>query len=375
MNISLPIHGVPGSAGPVMLSVPFDAKAAAAGRDPFACMNLGQARTADGKPFQLSLTPTDVHQPEELSTFLQGYKAFPFRADEMSEVVKVDHDEDYYRTMSADNAFVHIPVKGSINGRIPMIDPESDLDRYKVQHSFLGTFVNKVTERNATKAYRPRQEAMKTIQTKLQLDREVDVIGMLTENTNWGTDQQELLGAGFQWNDGGSSNPVKDLQDRITDSDQPVTEIWISEAMKFVLLRHASVRDQMRQFLGDSPAAAQAAASEDPFSMQDFVIPGIGRFKVSSAKKKNLTTGKVEYIWPIGTVVLLTKSPGGVDSESIATTKTFRTSGPQGTGYSTREFQLDAVGPEGGTVIVVYRADVPIMTGPNCGGIIEGAYQ
>lgn len=324
-----------------------------------------------GQKITLALTPSDVHDPTEMPTYLAGYKPPGYRADEASKVVLVDHDEDKYRTFHSDDAFRAVNVKGAISGAIPEVDPKSSLAQYKVVDRFVGSFINAITEQNAT-GYAPRQAGLRRCQRALQLDREIDTWALLSTLGNWNALNRETLPAARQWNGGATSDPIKDIETRIVASAQRVTGIWLNEEVGFAFGRHPLVKDRLRQMLGDQGAQAILGglykSQEEPF---DFVIPGLPPFHVASAKVKNETTGAFDYV--LGDDVILVVAPPGVprDGEEIATSYTYRRSGGAGVGYETREFFVPGRGPKGGTMIVCSMADIAVMTGSNCGGLIK----
>ena len=329
-----------------------------------------------GQLVTLALTPSDVHDPTELPTYLAGYKPFPFRGDEVSPVVLVDHDEEKFRTFDEDDAFQQVVVKGAIQGAIPEVDPRSSLTPYKVVDRFVGSFIPDVTEQNATGRYRPRQAAMKRCQRAIQLDREVDVMTLVDTGANWTAANTVTLAAGQKWNGGPDSDPITDLQDRIVASAQPVTDTWFNQQVAFDFLKHPLVRDHMRQMLGDGAAPNALGAVKDAGnSMVDFTIPGFPPFHVIASKVKNETTLAKDYCLG-GDTILTTRPPGTPeDGEEIATTYTFRRRGNAEVGYETREFRIEGRGPKGGTMVVVCMADIAMMTGTNVGGRIASCRQ
>lgn len=336
--------------------------------------HLGRA----GQRVTLALQPEDVHDPTELATYLAGYKPFAYRADEMSPVILVDKDQDKYRAFDADNAFKAVDVKISTNGAVAEVDPKSSLTQYSVVERAIGSFVPRQTELNAGANYRPRMAAARRCRRAIDLDREIDVATLLETSGNWAAAQRLAVGAGDEWNDiTGNSDPILNVQNAIEASVQDVTEIWMNKKVANAFLRHPSVRDHMRQALGDGPAqniVGGVANAGMGGRNGDFFIPGIGQFRVSTAKVLNETTGAHDYILN-DVAVLLTKPPGvPEDGEEIASSYTFRTRGPSGTGFETREFTVEGRGRLGGTMIVVTMADIAVMTGSNCGGIITNVH-
>jgi Ca2+-binding RTX toxin-like protein len=329
-----------------------------------------------GQPLQLSLSPDDVHEEEELSTYLAGYAPTGFRADEASKVVLVDHDKDKFRNFSSDDAFLRVDVKGSIEGAIPEVDPIPEINQYQVVDRFLGSFVNDITEQNATKLFRPRQQAMKRVKWAIQLDREHDTWDLLQAVASWDAANVVTLGAGFEWNGGGSSDPIFDLQARIEASAQLVTDIWMNQTAGHAFLRNALVRDHMRQMIGDGAAnGALGDVANAQARAVDFQIPGLPPIHIVAGKSRAVTGAALSFI--LGDHVVLTTSPPGVPSDGmeIASSYTFRRRGRVGTGFETREFRVENRGPQGGTMIVASMADIAVMTGNNVGGLIRDAVQ
>lgn len=321
-----------------------------------------------GQVVKLTLAPTDVMHPTELATYLAGYKPMAYRADEASPPILVDKDEGKLRNFSSDDAFRRVDVKSSMNAAVDEVDPKSSFIDYKVVDKFIGSFIPDPVEQNATQLYRPRQAALRRCRRAIELDREIDVWGALTTSSNWASANVATLGAGAQWNGGASSDPIKDLQTRIEASAQPVTSIFFNEQVKNAFLRHALVRDHMRQMLGDRGAEQLA-------DMEDFKIPGLPPFRTSMSKVKNESTLALDYVLN-DSIVLLCQVPGTpTDGEEISTSYSPRRRGPAGVGFGTREYRVEGRGPQGGTMVVAHAADIFVMTGNNCGGLILDAIQ
>jgi hypothetical protein len=181
-----------------------------------------------GEVVELALTPTDVHVPEELPTYLAGYKIFEYRADELSPPLLVDNDSDYFRSFSSDDAFEPVVVKTGQNGKHNVIDTRSSTTKYTVVDRVIGSFINSITERQSKQLFNQRQSAMKRCQRVLMMDREIDVSTQASTLGSFATGNQKALGAGFNWNGGANSDPVLDIQARCEASAQPVTDIALS---------------------------------------------------------------------------------------------------------------------------------------------------
>ncbi len=327
-----------------------------------------------GQLVTLDLTPADVHDPTELSTYLAGYRPFGFRADELSPPILVDHSSDKHRDFSSDDAFLEVDVKTGIEAKVPEVDPKTALTPYTVVERAIGTFIPDRVSSQAS--YDTRKAAMKRCQRALMIDREKDVATMFLTLANWDAGNRVTLGAGFEWNDVATSEPLLDLHTRIEESAQDVSKIVMEQRTANAFLRHPDVRDQMRQMLGDN--AVNDALTRVNMTQQqnrDFIVPGLPPICVVSAKSRSVPGAALSRIWG-NDVVLLTIPPGvPTDGEEIATSYTWRLRGPNGNGFVTREFRVEDRGSLGGIFIVCAMADIATMTGSNCGGLIKDAWQ
>ena len=325
-----------------------------------------------GERVTLALQPQDVHDPTELPQYLAGYKPFQYRADEASAPILVDNDEDKYRTFDSDDAFRRVDVKGSTQGAVPEVDPKSALRTYKVRERYIGSFIPKQTESQTGNNYMPIMAATRRCSRAIQLDRELDVWNLLGTDTNWDASVRTAVAGGSEWNVA-AGDPILDVETAVEKSAQPVSAIWMNQRVAHTFLRNENVRDQMRQFFGDSAVTqignAVAQAGREGFN-SDFAIPGLPPFKVVASKVKNETTSLLDYT--LADVAVLVTTTAGVpdDGEEIASSYTYRRRGPSGTGFEVRQFQVEGRGPLGGTMVVVSQADIELITADNAGGII-----
>lgn len=330
-----------------------------------------------GQRVTLALTPSDVHEPSELPTYLAGYRPFEFRGEEASPVVLVDKDSDDYRTFNSDDAFRQVVVEGSLQGKVPEIDPKSALERYSVGERYLGGFIPTQTESNVTNPnYDVRFAVGRRVKWALDLNMELKVWNLLGTSTNWDASVRTAANVGGGWNTT-FGDPIEDIQNAIVKSAQPITEIWVNQKVALSFLRHAGVREHMRQMFGDqnvSGTVANVARAGAQGVTADFIIPGLPPMKVVASKVKNETTGTLDYT--LGSVAVLNTNPPGVPTtgEDIASSKIFRRRGPNGNGIVMREYFVQDRGPQGGTMIVVSLADQIKMTSTVAGGIITGVF-
>jgi len=330
-----------------------------------------------GERVTLSLTPSDIHDPTEIPEYLAGYTPYSYRADEVSPVILVDREENKFRTFDSDDTFRRVQVKGSTQGPVPEVDPKSSLSTYKVVERYIGSFVPRQTQMAGSENvnYNPVMAASRRCKRAVMLDREIDLFTLLGTSGNWAAGQTTAA-AGSGWTDLTTGDPILDIQTMIEKSSQMVSGIWFNQKVAHRFLRHPSVRTHMRQFIGDAGVQGVAAAvanASAPNAIADFAIPGLPMFHVVASKVKNESTGLLVYTLP-DVAFGVTVPPGTMpmDGEEIASTYTFRRRGQSGTGLDVRQYEVEGRGPQGGTMIVVNVADVPLFTANNAGGIITG---
>jgi hypothetical protein len=324
---------------------------------------------------KLSLAPADVTTAEEIDTYLPGYMPFGgFRADEIAPPEPLFAKEtDLFRMFGLNNVFRRLHVQTSRTAPVGEVDPETTLGTYRALPFALGSFIPAETEDQSN--YDLRKAAARRIKDALTLDREARLWSVLTTPGNWNTNNRTVLTGGFQWNGGASSDPILDLQTMIEKSAQVITGIYMSLKAGHAFLRHDKVRDHMRQMLGDSAPTPQlvGGAGVQGTNLVDFVIPGLPPIKIAGAKVLNEATGGLDSMIGDGNVVGISNAPaGGAQYDAIQTVKTFRYKQPSGTGWVTREFQVDQRGLNGGTMMVSgFSEDIKMVS--NVSGFLIGS--
>lgn len=335
-----------------------------------------------GQRITLALTPADVHFPAELDTYLAGFKPAQFRADLVSPPILVDNDQGWGRTFSANDAFLLVDPRTSISSPPNEIDPSSALAAYAVGDRCLGSFVSTQTDSQSGNAYNPRMAAGRRCKNGLLLWREVEILTTFVGTAgSWAAANRIALVGGQEWGltaggYGVNSDPIKNLQNAMEASAQPVTGFWMNRLIANAFLRHPSVKDTMRQMLGDSPLSSAMAASiaSTGSTAADFQIPGLPPIHISDVQYALTLGGARVYALPNVCVAICTPPTPPTNGEEIASTYTFRRKGPSGTGIETREYEVPGRGTLGGTMVAVTMADAPLMTGNTCGAIITGVY-
>ncbi len=330
-----------------------------------------------GQRVQLALNPSDVHVAHEIDTFLAGFAPQGFRADEAVPVALVDKATDRYRTFGSNNVFKQVEVRTSRQASIQEVDIETSLATYLVDERALGAFIPRATEAQAT--FDVKAGHAMRIQEALGLDREVRIFGtggLLSSSANWNANNVATIGSGAQWNDAENADPILDIQERIEASAQLVTGIYMNPIVGHAFLRADRVRTHMRQMLGDGAPNPNVVGATTIQQNVDFQIPGLPPFHIVAGKVLNETTGLLDYILT-DSVILVSYPQNGlpVDGKRTMTAVSFRERGLSGNGFTTREFEVNGRGLQGGTMMVSGHAEDEVMIANNVGGLILNTIQ
>ena len=331
---------------------------------------LGKA----GQIIQFALSPSDVHIAHEIDTFLAGTPPQGFRADEACPIALVDKATDKFRTLGSNNVFRMVEVRTSRQAGIREVDIESSLDTYLVEERALGAFIPRATEAQAT--FDVKAQHGLRIQTALSLDREVRIFGtggLLSTAANWNANNVITIGGGAKWDDLENADPIADIQDAVVVSSLPITALFMNPLCAMAMIRTKAVREHLRQMLGDGPATGLVNATAIQANQNlDFQIPGIPPIRVCSAKVLNDASGDLEYILDNKVIAVCYPSNGlPTGGQTTMTAVTFRERGLSGNGFTTREFEVQTRGLQGGTMMVSGHAEDERMIANNAGALLE----
>lgn len=336
---------------------------------------LGRA----GQVVTMTLAPSDVVINEVMDTFMVGYAPPQFRADEVCPIMLVDTDVGKYRQFGLANAFRPVNVLSSIQADIPEVDVDIALADYAVQERALGGFIPTVTQLNADAGralFDPRVQVGRRIGWALALEREIRVWSLLKATGSWAAANRLTVGSGTKWNDPVNSDPFADIVTIVEASAAPVTDLWMIPPVAHSLLRSKNIKDYIRLLGGDAgPIGRDIAAATASNRPMDFTIPGLPPIHVVASKVLNESTGALDYILDDTVIATCAPAGGNAEGDEIMTCKTFRRRGPSGTGFTTREIQLDRRGLHGGTFLASGHAEVVKMISSTVGGIIINTIQ
>lgn len=332
-----------------------------------------------GDVVTMTMSPSDVTgQSLILESMIVGFKQEGFRADDVCPEFLVDLDTGKYQIYGTNNVFKLVNVISSIQADIPEVDVDRTLADYRVQERALGGFVPAVTQWNADNSpgsIDPKANITKRISAALLLDREVRVWTMLTTSGSWNANNRATIAGGSEWNDP-TSDAMQDVFDRLNASAQQVTGIWFNPLVAQAFLRNTSVKDYVKFARGDAPPTPrdilEAQATKQSL---DFTIPGLPPFHIVGGKVLNESTGNLDFILN-DTAVFTSNPPGaGTTGDDIMTCKTFRRRGPNGVGYTVREFPIERRGLHGGTFLATGAAEQVAMISSVVGGAIFDTLQ
>lgn len=326
-----------------------------------------------GELITLSVTPADTSdQNKEIDTWLGGFQNFGFLADMVAPVVLVDQEKANRRDFLLENVFEVVETRVGRHGAINEIEHMSQTAPYETEEHALAAYIPYAAEVEAVKNYNVRQAHAQMIAEKLALSREVKVFDLLTTLASWATTNRTQLISSTQWDDGGSKDPLLDLHTRVNASAQRVTSILMNPDVAYYFLADTKVRDYLRTVYGDGAPDANLALASNEQGIVTFNILGLPPVTIAPAKKKNPSTGALDFI--LGNDVLLLSNVQGApqDGTRMSTCVTFRTKGRSGTGWTTNEYvPQGGRGLEGGTMMESGYKETVFFGSNLCGGLIK----
>lgn len=329
--------------------------------------SLGRPVSLSAKAL-LSLQPSDVYTPEELSTYLAGYSPAGARADEVSPVQLVEREEFIYRTFDKKDAFQLVAVEGDSDADVPEIDLRSSTATGKTVDRFLGMFLPQRVVQQAN--FDVRMAGLRRLRAALEHHRENALWTTLTTTGSWTAGNVLALAGTQNWNGGADSDPLRDLHIAIEASAMPPTAVWMNQKVANAFLRHDRVRDHIRSMVGDD-ALGRAVGSVNADENTDFELPGLPTIRVSKRKYQSDAAGALSYSLP-NSVVLVRATTATNEGDDINTSTTFRYQGESRTGFDAREFFDASRGGRGGIMLVAIVSDIAVMTASDVGGLITG---
>lgn len=343
-------------------------KAAREGREQTVLMDLGQG---------------DVHLPAALPNFAGGYRQFAPIADIAAPPVLTNNPADKYFIFSQNDAFqVAQPILGAPAAQPAEVPPRLANQTFSTTEYALGSFVPTQVDAAADAPLRIKQAALKRVLNNLMIRREQRVANLVSNQSNWNSNNVVTLGSGFQWDGGASSDPVKDIHTRMEQSLGEVTGIIMSEPLFHAFQRNPAVQ---KYFTFKNGAQALPDAEQMQAILQ---LPPI---YVGRMKNFAPNGGAVTFIW--GNSAILIRQPEQMPpttQDDIATAYTFRWNAvakaniPDKTagmgfaasgGFVVREFFNQVRGTLGGSQLVCLHFDAEVMTSQYVGGVIGAAFQ
>lgn len=320
----------------------------------------------------LDLGPSDVHIPSAMPNFASGYKNFTPLADAILPPLLVDKQVDDYWQFAKEDAFQRaVPTVGG-GGEVAEITPRLANDQYSCVERAIGGWVKTQTAANADAPLKIEQATTRRCMDVQLLEREIRAQSTLRTTTNWNSAQVSTIVAGFQWNGGASSDPVKDLHTLIEASYGEITGIEMPEKVFHSFQRNPAVRAYYAFKSGTAPM---------PTSSEFSAILELPPIYVTKMKYIN-ASGTLDYVW--GTDVVLFRQPPQLPpttQDDVATAYTFRWNvanpkdGVSSGGVILRKFWVQHRDSYGGLKIVTIINDAEKFTSKYIGGIIVNAWQ
>lgn len=336
------------------------------------CMAANRGET--GELVAMDLGQADVHIPAAMPNYASGYRNEPPIADLMSPPLLAPKASDKYWEFAKEDAFQRaIPNLGA-PGAVGEVAPRLGNQTYSTTEYALAGWVPTQVEANADAPLRILQATTRRVMNALMIERELRVSTLLTTSGNWNSAQVATIAAGAEWNGGASSDPIKNLHDRIEASFGGITGIGMSERTFHSLQRNSQVQKYIQYKVGADPLPNAARMS----ALLELPPIYVARMKYITAAD----TSAPSYVW--GNHVVLIRQPEEMppsSQEDVATSYTFRWNvanvrdGQATNGWVVRQYFTQDRGSMGGSKIVVVHNDAEKMTGKFVGGLLLNAYQ
>jgi len=324
-------------------------------------------------PLLLDLGPSDVHIAATMPNYAAGYTNFTPMADMISPPLIVEKDTNAFWTFDRNDAFQRAaPINGAAGGGVYEISPRLSNSTYKCVARGLAGFVQTEVTSNADAPLRIEQATTRRLVDALKIEREIRVAAVVRTSGSWNSGQAITLGAGFQWNGGASSDPIKDIHGLQDLSSGEVTGIGLSGKTYRGFTRNNAVRSYY-VYNGSQDGIPSADAIRATLRLPPFFICEMRYIK---------SDGTLDFVW--GNDAVLFRNPPEMpptSQQDVATSYTFRWGNPpapDGTssgGFVVRKFFLQDRGLAGGNKIVVYHWDAEVLTSKYIGGLLINAYQ
>ncbi|MFA4900934.1 MAG: hypothetical protein WC563_15555 [Brevundimonas sp.] len=324
----------------------------------------------NGKSYEMrEMSLSDVHVDGALTNFVTGYgtNLTEAIADFVCPPLPVQKMSDYYHTFSSHNK--HRRVTDEMAGEdsaLNEVSPEKSTDTYSCKPYGISSFVSQGSEANADAGVNPRLAAVQRCMNVVTLMHEDRVVAALQSAATF-AGYTAAIAAGAKWNDGATSNPIKDITAGIMVALKPINLIAMSERTYFAFIQNPNVTKHFSY-------SGAASIGSDPNAVARLL--GLPPFVIGRMKGESLTTGTPGYLW--GNHVCLLHVPAGstTNGENVPTSRTFRwLKGGASAAFRLRNWIEPARGQDGGErVAVCYNEHVKVVAAAT-GYLLTDAYQ
>lgn len=327
----------------------------------------------EGRLVAMDLGIGDVHQAAPINNYAAGYRNEAPLADMYAAPFLQAVPSGKYYTFAKEDAFQRaVPIASAPGAGVNEIAPRVAVDTFTTTEYALGGFVSTQLEAAADAPLRIRQATTQRVLEALLIEREIRVANLATTSGTWDSTVYTSLAAAAKWNGGASSDPVKDIQDKMETSWGRITGMIMSRRVFHAFQRNANVQKYF---------AYKDSAAPMPNPQQLAALLAIPAIYVSDMQYIT-STGTRDYIW--GNSVVFMRQPPQfppTSQDDVASATTFRwsgsgiTDGQASGGMIVREFYLQDRGSGGGNKVVVVHQDSEVQTSKFAGGLLAGAYQ
>jgi hypothetical protein len=328
----------------------------------------------------LDVGVADVHVPGALTNFVTGYNNEGPVGDIYSPPLVVAKKSDYYWQFDRKDAFQRaLPQLGSPAGQAPELEPRFGNTKFTTIMRAVAGFVPTEVEANQDAPLNIKLATSTRMVDAAVLESEFRRQAVARTSGNWNS--ATTIAAGYQWNGGANSDPVKDFNNACEASHGRPNAAIVPEHIWNSMCRNPAVRGYYA-YGGTSPGILTDVQMSTLLKLPEIYI---------SRMKYINTSGTLSYVW--GNDVVIFRRPAAmppVNQRDVCTSVTFRwgltnvklEDGQQfspdmidGRGWVMRQFYNQYRGQLGGIQMVLVLSDIETQTSKYVGNLLINAYQ
>jgi len=319
------------------------------------------------------LSAASVHTASALANVIFGYSNGMAIADEVCPPLLVSKTTDYYYERSVNDTFRRVNTNiADDQSALAEVGPTLSTTQYTCKNFGVSSFVPTLVQSNADAGVNPMLFSLGRCLDVMAMDREHRVQALLNNTTTF-TGYTSTLTSSNYWDDGASSDPVKDSMTAQETALMPITHMVVSVKSWNRFIKNAQVAKYSQYVREDTLSA-------DPgVLMARLGFAGI-RVLIGAMRSESTTAGTTtkSFVWDDDAFFL--HIPAGATSNpmEIPTCRNFRLLVPgaarETMGFRVREWDVPARGQNGGTKMAVVCNEIETVVAASTGYLLTNVW-